>query len=409
MGEVSQAVNSTLDLKTVLDTIVAKAVQLSETDAGAIYVFSKATEQFRLRATYGMSAGTDRGDLHPVDRIERCGDWRGGTAARPVQTPDLAEGTPSPVQKIVLEAGYRSVLVVPLLRPNKIVGALVVRRKTPGRFQDSTVDPHGDLRRPVGAGDPECAAVQRDRGEEPPARVASRHKSQFLANMSHELRTPLNSVLGFTEMLADGLYGELPEKAIATLARMQTNGKHLLGLINDVLDLSKIEAGPAAARHRQLFDRARSSRRWRRRPSPWPGPSGLELKTVIAEGMPIGRGDERRLTQVLLNLVGNAVKFTDAGSVDIAAEAGNGSFEIHRARHRPRHRTRGFQSRIFEEFQQVDDSSTRKKGGTGLGLAISKRIVEMHGGTIGVQSAPGAGSTFRVTIPVMADERTKAA
>ncbi len=237
--------------------------------------------------------------------------------------------------------------------------------------------------------------------------AASRHKSQFLANMSHELRTPLNSVLGFTELLVDGIYGELPEKAKATVSRVQANGRHLLGLINDVLDLSKIEAGQLtlALDDYSVGQVVRSAIA---AVEPLARAKGLVLMSTVAENIPIGRGDERRLTQVLLNLAGNAVKFTEKGSVDILADAIDGHFEII-VRDTGPGIAPADQTLIFEEFQQVDNSSTRQKGGTGLGLAISKRIVEMHGGTIDVESVPGSGSSFRMTIPIKAEERVEAA
>ena len=292
------------------------------------------------------------------------------------------------------------------MRPNKVVGALVVRRRAPGRLPDSTVH----LMETFAA--QSVLAIQNARlfseieenGRQ--LEIASRHKSQFLANMSHELRTPLNSVLGFTEMLADGLYGELPEKAKATLGRVQANGRHLLGLINDVLDLSKIEAGQLTL---TIDDYAVGQivKTVAAATEPLARAKGLKLSAIVADGLPMGRGDERRLSQVLLNLVGNAVKFTEAGSIEITADARDDHFQIQvrdtGAGIAPEH-----QSRIFEEFQQVDDSSTRQKGGTGLGLAISKRIVEMHGGTIGIESALGSGSIFRVAVPIRAKERMTA-
>ncbi len=407
LGEVSQSVNSTLDLKTVLETIVTKAVQLSNTDAGAIYVYSKQADRFRLKATYGMSAALIEAISSQAIRLNDPGMGDAARSRQPTQTEDLAENLPTPVHKIVLDAGFRSVLVVPLLRPNKVVGALVVRRRAPGRLPESTVQ----LMETFAA--QSVLAIQNarlfseieEKGHQ--LEIASRHKSQFLANMSHELRTPLNSVLGFTEMLADGLYGELPEKAKATLGRVQANGRHLLGLINDVLDLSKIEAGQLTL---TMDDYAVGQivRTVAATTEPLARAKGLKLVTTIAEGMPMGRGDERRLNQVLLNLVGNAVKFTELGTIEIAAHALGGFFEITVKDTGPGI-AHEHQARVFEEFQQVDESSTRQKGGTGLGLAISRRIVEMHGGTIGLESALGAGSTFRVTIPVMAETRTAAA
>jgi signal transduction histidine kinase len=231
--------------------------------------------------------------------------------------------------------------------------------------------------------------------------LASQHKSQFLANMSHELRTPLNAVLGYAELLADGIYGVLTEKARGVLERIQSNGKHLLGLINDVLDLSKIEAGqltltiedyamPAVVH--SVVSATESLAKAK----------GLALVASVPRALPMGRGDERRLTQVLLNLVGNAIKFTDKGSVGIEVALADDCFELAVKDTGPGI-AEADQARIFEEFQQVDNSNTRQKGGTGLGLAISRRIVEMHGGAIRVRSELGKGSTFVVVVPVRAD------
>ncbi|RWH78862.1 MAG: GAF domain-containing protein [Mesorhizobium sp.] len=407
LGEVSKAVNSTLDLDTVLQTIVAKAVQLSDTDAGTIYVFSSTRQQFRSRATYGMG---DELIAAISDQAIGLNDPGIGDAARrraPVQVPDLSEGTPSPAQKIVLDAGYRGVLVVPLLRPNKIVGALVVRRRNPGEFDQQIVH----LMETFAA--QSVLAIQNaklfreieEKGRE--LEAASRHKSQFLANMSHELRTPLNSVLGFTELLVDGIYGELPDKAKTTVARVQANGRHLLGLINDVLDLSKIEAGQLTLALED-YSVGQIVRSTVTAVEPLARSKGLSLAATVAENLPLGRGDERRLTQVLLNLAGNAVKFTERGAIDILADAVDGHFEIIVRDTGPGIAPTD-QALIFDEFQQVDSSSTRQKGGTGLGLAISKRIVEMHGGTIGVESVLGSGSTFRMKIPIRVGEDVKAA
>ena len=407
LGEVSHAVNSTLDLETVLSTIVAKAVQLSATDAGAIYVFSKLRQKFRLRATYGMSE----------ELIEAIGkqaigsgeSYIGGATQRreAVQVPDLADEPPSPMRDLVLLAGYRGLLVVPLLRPNRIIGALVVRRREPGLFPKSTID----LLQTFAA--QSVLAIQNARlfseieEKSREIEIASKHKSQFLANMSHELRTPMNSVLGFTEMLADGLYGPLPDKAMKALERVQANGKHLLGLINDVLDLSKIEAGQLTLALED-YALAQVVQTVRSTAESLAKAKGIVLTANVQDGIPIGRGDERRLTQVLLNLVGNAIKFTDHGSVEISARVVDASFEIAVKDTGPGIAPED-QSKIFEEFQQVDNSSTRQKGGSGLGLAISKRIVEMHGGTIEVQSVLGEGSTFRILIPVRAEEQMEAA
>jgi GAF domain-containing protein len=407
LGEVTQAVNSTLELQKVLDTIVAKAVQLSGTDAGAIYVFSNQRQKFRLRATYGMSEEM----IEAIgQQTIRLGDGPIGEAAvarRPVQAADLREEGLSPNLSVVYGAGYRALLAIPLMRLDRVVGALVVRRRAPGAFADATVS----LLETFAA--QSVLAIQNarlfadieEKGRQ--LEMASQHKSQFLANMSHELRTPMNAVLGFAEMLADGLYGELPPKARGALVRVQANGKHLLGLINDVLDLSKIEAGQLQLALDdysigQVVQTVMAGTEALARNK------GLKLTASVKDGMPLGYGDERRLTQVLLNLVGNAIKFTDEGEVAIEAKAAGGLFELS-----VRDTGAGIapenQERIFEEFQQVDDSNTRQKGGTGLGLAISKSIVELHGGTIRVVSELEVGSTFIVTLPVRTEESREAA
>jgi signal transduction histidine kinase len=405
LGEVSQAVNSTLDLQGVLNTIVSKAVQLSETDAGAIYEYDETTQAFGQRATYGMDE-----ELIAAfkERRIQIGDRGIGQAAReraPVQIADVQKEPPSEILDVVLRAGYRAVLIVPLLGANRIVGALLVRRKTPGEFPKQTID----LLQTFAA--QSVLAIQNARlfheieDKSQQLGVASQHKSQFLANMSHELRTPLNAILGYTELILDDIYGETPEKMRGVLDRIQRNGKHLLGLINDVLDLSKIEAGQltlALAEYsvkdvvHNVFSAVESLANEKK----------LALRIEMPKELPVGRGDERRLTQVLLNLVGNAIKFTDQGEVAVKASANNGAYTLAVCDTGPGISTAD-QAKLFQEFQQADNSITKKKGGTGLGLAISRRIVEMHGGRIWVESSPGRGSTFAFTLPVAVEEQVR--
>ena len=236
--------------------------------------------------------------------------------------------------------------------------------------------------------------------------AASRHKSEFLANMSHELRTPLNAILGYTELILDGIYGQVPEKVREVQERVQHSGRHLLGLINDVLDLSKIEAGQLtlALTDYSMKDVVQTVVTAMESLA---AEKHLALRVSVPPDLPAGRGDERRIMQVLMNLVGNAVKFTEAGEVRIEASASNGQFHVSVADTGPGIAEADHQ-RIFEEFQQVDGASTRGKGGTGLGLAIAKRIVELHGGRIWVQSSPGGGSTFTFTVPVRVDRQMEA-
>jgi signal transduction histidine kinase len=393
LGDVTQAVNSTLDLETVLSTIVAKAVQLSRADSGVIYVFDELDQRFRVRATFGLSE-----DLVAAIRDQADAIGQATLDREPQETPDIGDETPSPLRDIAMRAGLRARLVVPLVGPDCVIGALVIRRKQPGNFPKDTIQllqtfaAHSVLTIQNARLFREIEEKGRELAE------ASKHKSQFLANMSHELRTPLNAILGYTELILDSIYGEMPEKARAVLERLEANGRHLLGLINDVLDLSKIEAGQLTL---SLDDYSLSDvvHGVVSAVEPLAAEKRLAFKAEVAADLPTGRGDGRRLSQVLLNLVGNAIKFTDKGEVAVRASMTNGAFTVAVCDTGP-----GIpmadQGKIFEEFQQADSSITRKKGGTGLGLSIAKRIIEMHGGRIWVESEPGKGSTFFFTLPV---------
>jgi signal transduction histidine kinase len=407
LSEVGQAVNSTLDLQEVLSTIVKHAVQLSATDGGAIYETDEEIGGFRLRATYGLPQ-----DLVEVMRATPLGPDEGATGRAaalraPVQIPDLRAdagytGSRS-LQRISEQAGFRSLLSVPLLREGRVLGSIGVSRTVAGEFPQEVVD----LLQTFAA--QSTLAIQNARlfreiaQKSQELEVASQHKSQFLANMSHELRTPLNAILGYTELIADGIYGDVPEKLGEVLERVQGSGRHLLGLINDVLDLSKIEAGQLtlAANDYSFHDIVQTVMSG---VESLAAEKRLKLTTDLAPDLPVGRGDERRITQVLMNLVGNAIKFTDAGEIAVRVTAPDASFVASVSDTGPGI-AEDQQQRIFEEFQQVDSSSTRKKGGTGLGLAIAKRIVELHGGRIWVESTVGKGSTFSFSLPVRVEQK----
>jgi signal transduction histidine kinase len=403
LGEVSQAVNSTLDLENVLTTIVAMAVQLSGTEAGAIYVFDDLQKEFRLRATHGM----DQSMISELSEQQISLDNPYVASAirqrGSVQLPDICLEPSTPIHDIILRAGYRALLAVPLLRPGEIVGLLVVRRREPGWFPKGTAD----LLQTFAA--QSVLAIQNARlfseiGEKSrQLEIESKHKSQFLANMSHELRTPLNAILGYTELILDHVYGEAPERMRQVLGRVQTNGRHLLGLINDVLDLAKIEAGQftlalVSYSMKEVVDSVIYA------VEPLAVEKKLAFHAEVPTHLPAGYGDDRRIAQVLLNLVGNAIKFTDAGEVAIKASAESGSFTVAVCDSGPGI-SAADQARIFDEFQQADSSSTKRKAGTGLGLSIAKRIIEMHRGRIWVESAPGRGSTFFFTLPVTVEQQ----
>jgi signal transduction histidine kinase len=235
--------------------------------------------------------------------------------------------------------------------------------------------------------------------------IASQHKSQFLANMSHELRTPLNGIQGYAELILDGIYGEVPDKIRDVLELMQKSGQRLLGLINAVLDLSKIEAGRFTL---TLVDYSMQGvvQTVFTAVEPLATAKRLALKITVPPDLSVGKGDEQRITQVLLNLVGNAIKFTEVGEVRVQVTSANGAFVV-AVSDTGVGISAADQQKVFEEFQQADSSSTRKKGGTGLGLTIAKRIIEMHGGRIWVESSLGTGSTFWFTLPVRVERQSE--
>jgi GAF domain-containing protein/anti-sigma regulatory factor (Ser/Thr protein kinase) len=398
LGEVGQEVSSSLDLRHVLVTILNRSVSLTGSDAGAIFRYSRAERAFHFVEAAGYSeamVGEVR-DLNVGETMTALGDAIAKRA--PLQIGDLRTRPPNPLRDSALAAGFRSVLLVPLVGADRIMGVTILQRRAVGEFPEATVRLMQTL------ASQSVLAIQNarlfreiaDKSEQ--LALASEHKSQFLANMSHELRTPLNAILGYTELMVDGIYGELPARAAGVLERVQNNGKHLLALINDVLDLAKIEAGQLTM---QLDDYAMPDvvHSVVSATEALASTKGLKFTADIMAGLPPGRGDARRLAQVLLNLVGNAVKFTDEGEVAIGAMAENGHFVL-TVRDTGPGIAPADQDRIFGEFQQIDNSNTRKKGGTGLGLAISKRMVEMQGGTISVESEVGQGSTFRVVLPV---------
>jgi signal transduction histidine kinase/CheY-like chemotaxis protein len=408
LGEVTQAVNSTLDLATVLSTIVAKAVQLSGTEAGSIYVVDPTTQGLHLRASHGMSdeliAELNR---QGVDLSEKTIAAAAAQQA-PVQTPDLKEAAPSAVLNILLRAGYRAVLIVPLLGPEGLIGMLVVRRKAPGEFPQHTLD----LLQTFAA--QSVLAIQNanlfTEVEEKSRQLAlaSQHKSQFVASMSHELRTPLNAIIGLTEMMVSNAARFGTEKAAEPLRRVHRAGTHLLGLINQVLDLSKIEAGklelsPETVNLAPLIEEVIGTARQLAEQN--------KNRLVLEAQENLGQltVDPMRLRQILLNLLSNACKFTKQGVVALRVKRvvdGRNWIEIAVA-DTGIGMTPEQQAKLFEEFTQADSSTARQYGGTGLGLAITRRLAHMMGGDVTVTSEPGKGSVFTVRLPGGADSQAR--
>jgi len=397
---------STFDLKTVLNTLVESVARLCDADLASIPRQTGAF--FDHIATYGYNPAFQALLQHnPMSPGRGTITGRVMLERKTVHIPDVLNDTEYEFIEGQKTGGYRAMLGVPLMRDGVAIGVLIVGRSEPRPFTAQQIELAETF------ADQAVIAIENVRlfdeiqDKSRQLEVASQHKSQFLANMSHELRTPLNAILGYTELMADGIYGELPEKTMGVLKRLESNGRHLLGLINDVLDLSKIEAGQLVLELTEysLEDIAQTVRSTL---EPLAADKKLAFKVEVAPKLPAGHGDGRRLTQVLINLVGNAIKFTDAGEVAITGGATDGSFHLS-VRDTGPGISAADQAKLFQEFQQADNAITRKKGGTGLGLAISKRIVEMHGGKIWVESQVGQGSTFSFTVPVRVGQQVATA
>ena len=400
LGEISRAVSSTLDVETVLQTVVSRASQLASSDGGAIYEYDDATREFHIRATHNLDPALVAAlRASPLHRGEGA-MGRAAETREPAQIADIQVGGAyqSHIRDTLLGAGYRALLSVPLLREDQIIGSLSLNRKAPGEFPAEVVEVLKTF------ATQSALAIQNARlfGEiEVKSRqleAASQHKSEFLANMSHELRTPLNAIIGFSEVLNERMFGELNEKQDEYLKDIHASGTHLLSLINDILDLSKIEAGrmeleltdfslPAAIESSLTLVRERATRR------------GIALGLNVDARVGEVRADERKVRQVLLNLLSNAIKFTpEGGRIEVRAVPEDGAIDVSVS-------DTGIgiapedQDAVFEEFRQVG-SSAAKQQGTGLGLTLCRKFVELHGGKIWVTSALGAGSTFTFRLPV---------
>ncbi|HYN65786.1 MAG TPA: GAF domain-containing protein [Ornithinibacter sp.] len=397
LAEVGQAVSSTLDPDEVLTTIVEHAVELGGADGGSLMEYDEESLLFRVRTTYGTSDDV-RERLKTVRiHVDESFVGRAATSGVPVQVTDLAEVDLDLHLRLLFDAGWRSLVVIPLVRPDRIVGALVVRRLTTGAFSDETCDLLTAFASQSAIALTNARLYQQLERQRRELATTSQHKSDFLASMSHELRTPLNAVIGFSEVLLERMFGELNERQADYVQDILEAGRHLLALLNDVLDLSKVEAGrmelevttfPTADAIHGVLALVRERA----------GQHGVELRFDATDAPTHITADELRLKQVLLNVIGNAVKFTpEGGSVSLRAwtegpevlitvtDTGIGVAEADR-------------SRIFDSFQQGTRSSSSSEG-TGLGLTLTRRIVELHGGRMWLESELGVGSTFGLALP----------
>ncbi len=394
---VGEAVGSSLDVDNVLATIAMHAVRLSGTDGGSIMEYAERQRCFLVRSVYRTEPGVvDR--LREVRiELDRTLVGRASRTRRPIAVRDLGSLDLDPHLRILYDAGWRSLVAVPMLREDRIVGCLVVRRKTVGDFPQETLDLLETL-----AGQSALAMVNAQLYRELKEQSlelerASRHKSEFLASMSHELRTPLNAVLGFSEVLLERMFGDLNERQEEYLRDIHGSGRHLLELLNEILDLSKVEAGRmdldysyfelgTAVEDAAAMLRERAALH------------GVEVRVDVADDVGVAYTDELRLKQVLINLLTNAVKFTgEGGSVTVAAVRTRAGLEV-TVTDTGIGVPEADRERIFESFQQGGRGPTREEG-TGLGLTLSRRLVDLLGGRMWLTSEEGVGSTFGFSLP----------
>jgi len=396
--------SSQTDVQPVFETIAENSLRLCDATFSTVFRYDgELVHLAALRNVTPEGAAAIRGAFPmPVGRAGASA--RAILTRRIVHIPDVREDPEYVLQGLAETANFRSILSVPMLRDGYPIGTITVAGPRTAPFPEKQVELLKTF------ADQAVIAVENTRlfneiqDKTQQLEIANRHKSEFLANMSHELRTPLNAVIGFSEVLLERMFGDVNPKQEEYLNDILSSGKHLLSLINDILDLSKIEAGrmeleaapfdlPGALDNALTLIRERASRH------------GLKLEVTVDPRLGEVKGEERKVKQVLLNLLSNAVKFTpEGGKISLAAHLKDGMAEISVA-------DTGVgiaqedQEAIFEEFRQVGTDYARKREGTGLGLALARRLVELHGGKLWVQSVPGQGSTFTFTLPVSAHGR----
>jgi signal transduction histidine kinase/DNA-binding response OmpR family regulator len=396
LGTVGQAVSSSLNLTEVLNTIITQAVQLSGSDGGSIYEYDEDTREFRVETVCGLSQEAFEALRRARIRLDDTFIGKAAMLGRPLELTELRDAPLDPHLSALAETGWHSLVAVPMLREGRIVGAMVISRHTPGRVPQEIYDLLETFASQSALALINAQLYRQLEQQSAALEVASQHKSEFLASMSHELRTPLNAIIGFSEVLLERMFGELNERQDDYLRDIWSSGKHLLELLNDILDLSKIEAGQMILSRsefgvRESLEYCLSMVRER----------ALQQRVLLSLEVEPEVGlldaDRLRFRQVVLNLLANAVKFTpEGGRVDVRAfirgqdlvilvtDTGVGVSVEDR-------------QRIFDAFQQGTQSGQIE--GTGLGLTLSKRILEMHGGRIWVESEAGRGSTFGIELP----------
>jgi signal transduction histidine kinase/CheY-like chemotaxis protein len=397
LRDVGDAVGSSLDPDAVLNSIVSNAVRLTNADGGSIMEYDEHTDAFAVRAAYGSGKTLLNLLRHITIRRDATLVGRAATEQRPLQVADLSQVPLDPHLEALYRDGWRSMLALPMLRGDLIVGVVVIRRRTAGSFPEDIVELLQTFAAQSSVALVNARLFRELETKSAELGVASRHKSEFLASMSHELRTPLNAVIGFSEVLIDRMFGELNERQDEYVRDIWNSGRHLLELLNEILDLSKVEAGqmvlePTTFSVEQAIEAAVSLVRERA------ARHGISVSVGVGENVDTLDADELRFKQVLLNLLSNAVKFTpDGGSVEVRAARPGDELMVTVSDTGvgvpPEDR-----ERIFESFQQGGRGVAREEG-TGLGLTLTRRIIELFGGRLWLESEVGVGSTFGFAIP----------
>jgi signal transduction histidine kinase len=389
--------SSPTDVLPVFDTIVRSAVRLCDGLYGTAVRFDG--EMMHLAAGYNYTPEVRQAleEAFPMRPHRRLMAGRAILSRTVIQVEDALED-PEYAQNVARAGGFRSMLAVPMMREGNPIGVIVVNRGQPGSFSASQIELLKTFAAQAVIAIENVRLFNELQEANRQLAAASQHKSEFLANMSHELRTPMNAILGFSEVLSERMFGDLNAKQEEYLKDIHASGQHLLSLINDILDLSKVEAGrmeleltdfdlPAALERAVMLVRERAERR------------SIVVDTKLDGGLGQVRADERKVRQVALNLLSNAIKFTpEGGRIEVAAVPRDEWVEVSVS-------DTGIgiapedQQKVFEEFRQVG-TADKKAEGTGLGLALSRKFIELHGGRIWITSETGRGSTFTFTLPV---------